>query len=109
MSAPGSVLGRWRIAELPGNEDDYADMVEPAYVLFETAGGEFAFGCVTGAGDYEPSSSTGTATMRWNKPAALDGPNFSPDASLQGEICFNGGGEIAVNAHRWPTSSTACL
>ena len=41
-----SVLGKWRIVELPGYEDDFADMVEPAYILFETGRGEFAFGCV---------------------------------------------------------------
>ena len=44
-----SVLGRWRIVELPGYEDDYADMVEPAYILFDDGRGAFAFGCVTGA------------------------------------------------------------
>lgn len=41
--------GKWRIVELPGYEPDYADMVEPAYILFDgKGGGEFAFGCVTG-------------------------------------------------------------
>ena len=44
-----SVLGKWRIVELPGYEDDYANMVEPAYILFEAARGEFTFGCVTGS------------------------------------------------------------
>lgn len=32
-----------------GFEAAYPDMVEPAYILFESGGsGEFAFGCVTG-------------------------------------------------------------
>jgi hypothetical protein len=52
-----SVLGKWRIVELSGYEDDYADMVEPAHILFGSAGGKFAFGCVTGTfaggGDHE--------------------------------------------------------
>lgn len=44
-----SILGRWRIVEMPDYTDDYPDMMEPAYILFEDHGsGEFAFGCVTG-------------------------------------------------------------
>jgi transposase len=51
--APGgagmSLLGRWRIVEMPDYTADYPDMMEPAYILFEQNGsGEFAFGCVTG-------------------------------------------------------------
>jgi hypothetical protein len=44
-----SVLGKWRIVEMPDYEDDYPDMLDPAYILFKDHGcGEFAFGCVTG-------------------------------------------------------------
>jgi hypothetical protein len=43
-----TVQGKWRIIEMPDYDDDFADMVEPAYVLFSKTGGEFAFGCVTG-------------------------------------------------------------
>lgn len=44
-----SGLGKWRIVGMPDYEDDFADMMEPAYILFEAQGsGEFAFGCVTG-------------------------------------------------------------
>ena len=45
-----SVQGKWRIVEMPDYESDYPDMMEPAYILFDgEGGGEFAFGCVTGA------------------------------------------------------------
>ncbi len=44
-----SLKGKWRIVEMPDFEADYPDMVEPAYILFEETGGEFAFGCCTGA------------------------------------------------------------
>ncbi|KQT77450.1 hypothetical protein ASG51_22455 [Methylobacterium sp. Leaf465] len=44
-----SLLGKWRIVELLGNEDDHTDTVEPAYILFENGRGEFDFWCVTGA------------------------------------------------------------
>ena len=44
-----SVLGKWRITKMPDYVEDYPDMVELAYILFEEGGaGEFAFGCVTG-------------------------------------------------------------
>lgn len=42
--------GKWRIVELPNYEDDYADMMEPACIMFDgDGGGELAFGCVTGS------------------------------------------------------------
>ena len=44
-----SVLGKWRIMEMPDYTDDYLNMMGPAYILFEPTRGEFAFGCVTGA------------------------------------------------------------
>jgi hypothetical protein len=44
------VKGKWRIVRMPDYTSDYPDMVEPAYILFDgKGGGEFAFGCVTGA------------------------------------------------------------
>jgi hypothetical protein len=33
---------------------------------------------------------------------------LQPDGSLEGEICFHRGDEIAFTARRWQTSSTAC-
>ena len=44
-----SLAGRWRIVAMPDYVEDYPDMMEPAYILFDGNGsGEFAFGCVTG-------------------------------------------------------------
>jgi hypothetical protein len=44
-----SLSGKWRIVAMPDYVEDYPDMLEPAYLLFEENGsGEFAFGCVTG-------------------------------------------------------------
>jgi hypothetical protein len=107
-----SVLGKWRIIELSGYEDDYADMMEPAYILFDTARGEFAFGCVTGAfaggGDHD------AVTFDWDGNDEMDEAcgdgwaELQADGSLTGEICFHNGDEIPFIARRWPTSSTAC-
>ncbi len=42
--------GKWRITKMPDYEVDFPDMMEPAYIRFDgEGGGEFAFGCVTGA------------------------------------------------------------
>jgi hypothetical protein len=34
---------------MPDYEADFPDMMGPAYIFFGRSGGEFAFGCVTGA------------------------------------------------------------
>jgi len=79
-----SVLGKWRIIELPGYDDDDADLALPAYILFEAGGGEFASAASPApspaAVTTTPSSSTGTATTRWTTPAAPAGPNSKPTA-----------------------------
>lgn len=37
--------GRWRIVEMPDDEADFPDMMEPAYILFDSKGSRgFAFG-----------------------------------------------------------------
>jgi len=106
-----SVLGRWRIVEMPDYTDDYPDMMEPAYILFEPASGEFAFGCVTGAfaggGDHD------TVEFDWDGNDEMDQAQgdgwaeLQPDGSLKGAICFHGGDEANFIARRW-SSSTAC-
>jgi hypothetical protein len=35
-----SLLGKWRITAMPDYDEDYPDMVEPAYILFGKASGE---------------------------------------------------------------------
>ena len=104
--------GKWRIVELPGYEADYADMVEPAYILFGSAGGEFAFGCVTGS--FSGASPSAAVAFDWDGNDEMDEVSgdgwaeLQPDGSLLGGINFHNGDEIAFNARRWATSSTAC-
>ena len=33
-----TIKGRWRIVQMPDYEADYLDMMEPAYILFESDG-----------------------------------------------------------------------
>jgi hypothetical protein len=108
-----TVQGKWRIVQMSDYEDDYPDMMEPAYILFGEAGsGEFAFGCVTGqiwgAGDGD------AIEFSWNGNDEMDeaqGDGWverQPDGSLIGEIHFHRGDEVAFTARPWPISSTAC-
>ncbi|MGH6993889.1 MAG: hypothetical protein ACREEH_11205 [Caulobacteraceae bacterium] len=107
-----SLLGKWRIVRLPGYEGDYADMMEPAYILFEAARGEFTFGCVTGA--FDGGGEHDAVEFDWDGNDEMDGAcgdgwaEIQPDGSLVGEIRFHRGDEIGFAARRWPTSSTAC-
>ena len=77
-----SLLGRWRITEMPDYEDDYLDMMEPAYILFEAARGSSPSAASPAPSQAAvittPSSSTGTATTRWTRPAGLAGLNSTP-------------------------------
>jgi hypothetical protein len=107
-----SVLGKWRIIGMPDYTDDYPDMVEPAYLLFEGLGsGEFAFGCVTG--QIFGGGETDAVEFDWSGNDEMDEAQgngraeLQPDGSLKGQICFHGGEEANFIARRW-TSSTAC-
>lgn len=43
-----SLAGKWRIVAMPDYVEDYPDMLEPAYILFEgKRAGEFDFGALT--------------------------------------------------------------
>lgn len=107
-----SVLGRWRILQMPDYEDDFPDMMEPAYILFEPNGyGEFAFGCVTGqifaGGDADAIEFAWTGNDEMDEASGSGWAEIQPDDSLHGAINFNHGDEASFTARRW-TSSTAC-
>lgn len=101
--------GKWRIIKMPDYTSDFPDMVEPAYILFDgKGGGEFAFGCVTGAGDSD------AVEFGWNGNDEMDDASgdgwaeLQPDGSIVGQICFHRGDEADFTARPWKTSSTAC-
>jgi hypothetical protein len=107
-----SLTGRWRITQLPGYEDDYADMVELAYILFGPTGGDFAFGCVTGS--FAGASKSDAVAFDWDGNDEMDEVHgdgwaeLQADRSLVGAINFHNGDEIPFIAQPWITSSTAC-
>ena len=106
-----SLLGRWRITEMPDYEDDYLDMMEPAYILFGPERGQFAFGCVTGA--FAGGGNHHAVAFDWDGNDEMDEAcgdgwaELQPDGSLKGAICFHSGDEANFVARRC-TSSTAC-
>jgi hypothetical protein len=109
-----TLLGKWRIVAMPDYEDDYPDMVEPAYLLLTEREGMFAFGCVTGQIYSGATADARMVHFSWAGNDEMDEVSgdgwveLQPDDSLAGEIGFQGGDEIAFTARRWDTSSTAC-
>ena len=107
-----TLQGKWRIVEMPDYVADYPDMVEPAYILFGPTGGEFAFGCVTGA--IYGASDSNAVQFSWDGNDEMDEASgegwaeLQPDGALVGEINFHYGDDIAFTARPWATSSTAC-
>jgi hypothetical protein len=106
-----SLLGRWRIVQMPDDTPDYPDMIEPAYILFGVERGEFAFGCVTG--HIFGSCSADAVSFSWHGNDEMDEAagegwaKLQSDASLTGQICFQNGDDANFIARR-ETSSTAC-
>jgi hypothetical protein len=104
------VTGKWRIVKMP---DYTSDMVEPAYILFDSnGGGEFAFGCVTGAihgaGDGDAIEFTWEGNNEMDEACGDGWAEFQSDGSIKGQICFHGGDEVNFIARPWKTCSTAC-
>jgi hypothetical protein len=107
-----TLLGRWSIVEMPDYDDDYRDMMEPAYLLFgENGSGEFAFGCVTGqifgGGDTDAVEFSWTGNDEMDEAQGDGWAELQPNGTLKGQICFDGGDDANFTARR-ETSSTAC-
>jgi hypothetical protein len=105
--------GKWRIVKMPDYTADFPDMVEPAYILFDgEGGGEFAFGCVTGAihgtGDAKAVEFSWTGNDEMDEAQGDGWAELQPNGSLKGQICFHGGDEANFIGRPWDSSSTAC-
>lgn len=109
-----SVRGRWRIFEISDEGADPADLLVPAYILFDgKGGGEFAFGSVCGAIRGAGDSDAGVFTWRGDayderdELVAVTGDGtalLQSDGSLTGSIRLEGGGEHRFSARAWPGS-----
>lgn len=106
-----SLAGRWRIVAMPGCVEDYADMMEPAYIEFAANGsGEVAFGCVTGhifyAGDGNHVAFSWQGNDEMDEAQGDGWAEIQPDGSINGQIRFHRGDDADFVARKW-TSSTA--
>ncbi len=104
--AKSAVIGKWRITEMGLWDTDYLDMVEPAYIHFQSNGlGKFKFGCVTGGLDCDLSRDD--AEFTWQGHDEMDpvsGAGWAEiheDGTLTGEISFHLGDESTFTARRW--------
>jgi hypothetical protein len=107
-----SIRGKWRITEMPDYEADYPNMMGVAYIRFGKSGGEFAFGCVSGAIHGTVDGNCVEFTWSGNDEMdQVDGDGWAElrdDGTLEGQICFQGGDEAEFIARRWRRFSTAC-
>jgi hypothetical protein len=106
MTKATPLKGRWRIVETKLWDKDFLDMMEPAYIAFDgKAGGNFAFGCVTGSLHCRPATSGVNFTWVGNDEmdeASGDGwVKLQKDGSLNGEIRFHNGDDSTFKARRW--------
>ena len=98
--------GRWRIGEMALWDNDYLDMMEPAYITFDgKAGGEFAFGCVTGSTHCRKTPAGVEFTWEGNDEIdQISGDGWAKlqkGGTLKGEIRFHNGDDSTFKARRW--------
>ncbi len=106
MTKAAPIKGKWRIVKMALWDKDFLDMMEPAYIAFDgKAGGEFAFGCVTGSIHCRKTPTGVDFTWEGNNEmdeASGDGrAEIQKDGSLKGEIRFHNGDDSTFNARRW--------
>ncbi|MBF0561012.1 MAG: hypothetical protein HQL37_03130 [Alphaproteobacteria bacterium] len=110
MNAPADcrLIGRWRIVEADQWDQDYLDLVEPAYITFGADGhGEFAFGALNAgltleyartiiffrwSGSDEGTEITGTGSAELND-----------DGVLEIELSFDDGDDAVLRAQQDPS------
>ena len=97
---------RWRTIEMALWDKEFIDMMEPAYIAFDSKlGGEFAFGCITGS--IHRRKSTSGVEFTWEGNDEMDQASgagwaeIQKDGSLEGEIRFHNGDDSTFKARRW--------
>jgi len=105
-AAKSALIGKWRITKMALWDNDYLDMVEPAYIQFKASGrGEFKFGCVVG--DLDCTLFADAVDFTWQgfdemDPVFGDGwAELDDDGTINGEISFHLGDESTFQARKW--------
>ena len=97
-------LGRWRIDRMDDHDQDYLDLVEPAFIQVDRDGsGEFVFGAVTGQPDCRHDKAG--AAFTWHGQDEMD------EVSSRGHVKRKSDGKIAGHLYRHlgdDSGSAAC-
>ncbi len=83
-------MGRWRIVEMDQWDDDYLDLVEPAFISFGPQDGAFAFGAVKGWLDVRYGTRDGSACVEFS----WEGMNDADQASGRGWAALGTAGRL---------------
>ena len=107
------ILGKWRIIEASMWDQDYLDLCEPAFILFDPNGeSEMAYGAMNACLDIAPRDDSvdfeWTGSDEGDEVSGDGWAELQPDGSIQGEITYKYGDETTFKAVPWPTSSTPC-
>ncbi len=106
MSRSSKTIGKWRIVEADLWDNDYLDMLDPAFIAFQKDGrGECRFGCVQAGLDCEYSPTT--VHFTWYGFDEMDEvcgdgfAQFEDDDTLSVEFAFHDGDEANFKARKW--------
>jgi hypothetical protein len=101
-----TTIGKWRLIEADIWGKDYLDMLEPAFIEFQTDGyGGFRFGCVVARLECEYSPTT--VHFRWHGFDEMDevsGDGFAErlgNEPLAVEISFHNGDDANLKGRKW--------
>jgi hypothetical protein len=100
-----SLLGKWRITSMAMWDTAYVDMLGPAYIQINDAGGEMVFGAVQIGLQCEYGKTS--IWFRFHGSDEMDEVSGDGDAELEengtlsGEIHFDNGDESSFTAKPW--------
>lgn len=105
-AAADPLTGKWRIVEMALWDNDFVDMIEPAFLTFDDKGsGEFRFGAVIGGLECEYGERAICFTWEgfdeMDKTHGSGSVELEDDGTLSGEICFHHGDQSVFTGRRW--------
>jgi hypothetical protein len=107
MAAPGNceIVGKWRIVEADAWDQDYLDLVQPAYLHIGGGGStEIAFGALTAGGECEYSRTTIFSRFNgFDEGDEISGElsaELRDDGTIEIEISFDSGDDAILTARR---------
>jgi hypothetical protein len=107
MSDPAEcqIIGRWRILEADQWDRDYLDLIDPAFISFDTDGhGELAFGVVTVSLHLDYARAvvffTFEGSDEGDEVSGSGSAELVDDDTLEIELSFHNGDDAVLKAQR---------